>query len=60
MPTVSLTEQERALLVELLDFSYRNLKEEIGSTDTPAYRDQLHERERLLESLMAKVSASGQ
>jgi hypothetical protein len=58
MPTVSLTEQEHALLVELLDFSYRNLKEEIGSTDTITYRDQLRERERLLESLMAKVAST--
>ena len=57
MPELSLTDQEQALLLELLDGTYRDLKMEISNTDTSTFKDQLKEREHLLENLIAKVSA---
>jgi tRNA (guanine37-N1)-methyltransferase len=54
-----LSDEERALLAELLDADYRELKEEINKTEGYDYKEALKARERLLESLLAKVGASG-
>ena len=56
MPELSLTDREHALLAELLDAAYRNLKEEIADTDTSTFKEELKEREHLIESLVTKVS----
>ena len=54
---LTLSDDERALLVELLDADYRELKEEIGKTEAFDYKESLRARERLLESLIAKVGS---
>jgi hypothetical protein len=57
---LSISEEERALLTELLDSDYRDLKEEIGDTDTPDFKDDLKAREQLLLRLLDKVRSPSQ
>ena len=56
---LTLSDEERALLAELLDADYRELKEEINKTEGYDYKEALKARERLLESLLAKLGAPG-
>ena len=51
---ITLTEQERALLEELLDSDFRELKEEINKTEAYGYKEQLKAREQTLVALMEK------
>ena len=53
-----LSDEERALLAELLEQDFRNLKEEIGSTDTAAFRDELRAREQMLIGILEKLNAA--
>lgn len=55
MPEISLTDEEHTLLRELLDMSYRDLRQEIADTDTSTFKDQLKAREHVLESLLSKL-----
>jgi hypothetical protein len=55
---LTLSDEERALLVELLDNEFRNLKEEIGSTDTSSFKDELKVREGTLLGLIEKLTGS--
>ena len=55
---LALSDEERALLVELLDIEFRNLKEEIGRTDTASFKDELREREATLLGLIEKLTGS--
>ena len=50
-----LSDKESALLSELLDADYRNLKEEIGKTEGYDYKETLKAREQLLVNLMEKL-----
>jgi hypothetical protein len=52
---INLTAEEHALLAELLDASFRELKEEIGKTEGLEYQTMLRARERALTSLIEKV-----
>jgi hypothetical protein len=53
--TFELSADEAALLADLLDQDYRDLKEEIGKTEAYDYQQQLRARERLLIGLLQKV-----
>jgi hypothetical protein len=55
---LTLSDEERALLVELLDNDFRNLKEEIGRTDTSSFKEELRVREATLLGLIEKVTGS--
>jgi hypothetical protein len=50
-----LSEEEQALLVELLEREQRDLPAEIHHTRTPAVRDELHVRLRRVEQLLEKL-----
>jgi hypothetical protein len=52
---ITLTEAEETLLREILTAALSDLRSEIRSTDDRHMRSQLHEREQLLRSLMAKA-----
>ena len=57
MPSLDLTEQEHALLRELLESSYTDLRQEIADTDTSTFKDVLKEREQRLQAILAKLGA---
>lgn len=52
---ISLTGDEKSLIVELLERERRELPAEIHHTRTPAVRDELHNRVRRIEQLLAKL-----
>ena len=52
---LDLSKEESALLAELLDADYRNLKEEIGKTEGYDYKEALKAREQLLVDLIEKL-----
>ncbi|HWP29624.1 MAG TPA: hypothetical protein VFB73_13550 [Chloroflexota bacterium] len=54
---LELTNEEQALLVNILDEELRDLKEEIYKTETSDYKEVLRARERLLQGLLEKVRA---
>ena len=56
--TLELTAEEHALLAELLDQDFRDLKEEIGKTEAYDYKQHLRTRERILAGLLQKVQSS--
>jgi hypothetical protein len=51
---IDLNEAEAALSREILHQAYQDLREEIYKTDASRFKEQLKERERLLEGLVAK------
>ena len=53
---ISLQTDQAAVLREILQSSLRELRIESSRTDTHDFRDQLHARERLVESILAKLS----
>jgi hypothetical protein len=55
---LTLSDEERALLVELLDNDFRNLKQEIGHTDTSTFKEELKVREATLLGLIEKLTGS--
>jgi hypothetical protein len=52
---LDLTEEERALLADILDEDFRNLKEEINKTEGYDFKNALKARERLLQAILAKL-----
>jgi hypothetical protein len=56
--TLELSTDEAALLADLLDQDFRDLKEEIGKTEAYDYQQLLRARERLLRGLLQKVQQS--
>ena len=52
-----LTDQEWALLAELLEAEQRELPVEIRHTDSRAYKEQLLQRLRVVDGLMARLRA---
>jgi hypothetical protein len=52
---IELTEQELTLAREILRQEYQDLREEIYKTDSSHFKDQLKEREALLEELVKKL-----
>ena len=52
---ISFSEQELALLVELLEHEDRELPTEIRHTRLADYRDTLHQRQDLVRSLLERL-----
>lgn len=57
--TFELSDVERALILEILHAEYQDLREEIVKTEGSHYKDMLHERERRLGSIIARLEAGG-
>ncbi len=55
---IALNDEERRVLVEVLDETLPNLREEVYKTENFDYREQLKRREALLKSLLARLSAA--
>ena len=53
---ISLQSDQAAILREILQSSLRELRIESSRTDTHDFRDKLHAREDLVESILAKLS----
>lgn len=58
MKTLTFTEEEQQLLVEILEKEVPNLRDEIVHTDDHDYREFLKERERHLKELVRKLKES--
>jgi hypothetical protein len=62
MIQLRITEEERALLVELLEIDIAELRGEIADTDRHAYREMLKNREALMKKMLqefAQVAGEG-
>ena len=55
MPDISLTDEEHALLRELLEENYTDLRTEIVDTDSSMFKQGLKAREHVLEGIIAKL-----
>ncbi len=53
--TLILDEKETYFLWELLESAHGTLREEIYHAEAPAFRDELKEKEKILQSLIRKV-----
>ncbi len=53
--TLTLTTAERNLLREMLERDFRDLKQEIGSTEDWQFKEGLKARRELLESVLRKL-----
>ena len=54
--SLMLTDDERALLADLLDSSYRDLKSEIANTEGFAFKEELKAREALLLGILERLT----
>ena len=57
--SLTLDEQERAELVQLLEVALQDLRVEVHRTHSPDYREQLLKREALLHQLIKKFHHVG-
>lgn len=55
---VTLNEEERQTLLEVLNEVLPDLREEVYKTESFDYREQLKRRETLLKTLLARLSAA--
>lgn len=58
MHTLTLDENERALVIEVLEACRAALPHEIHQTDNHKYRDMLEEKESTLRQLLKKLQES--
>ena len=58
MHTITLSDKEHTLLIELVDAQLEELPHEIHHTDDYDYRQSLEEKERTLQELLKKVKES--
>ena len=58
MKTLTFSEEEQQLVVEILEKEIPNLRDEIVHTDDHDYREFLKEREKRLRELVSKLTAS--
>jgi hypothetical protein len=56
---IDLTPEELAVLAELLRRDYQELREEIYKTEDTRFKADLHAKEKLMESLLAKLEPAG-
>ncbi len=49
---------QTALLREVLESTWRDLRYEIADTDNPAFKRQLKQREQLLRSILERLSSA--
>jgi hypothetical protein len=54
--TIDLSDEERALLSNILEVAHNDLREEIYKTEDTDFKRVLKERQERLQSLIAKVS----
>ena len=52
---VEITAEEQAVVIELLEQAYRDLKEEIYHSEARDFKDQLKSREALLANVLQKL-----
>jgi hypothetical protein len=57
MHTITLSDAEQTLLIELLDVQLKELPHEIHHTDDHDYRQFLEEKERALTELLKKIKS---
>lgn len=55
---VALTDEERSVLVDVLDREFRDTKGEVAHTDTFEYKERLKVRERILVGLLQKLGGA--
>jgi hypothetical protein len=55
---LQITEDERTLLADLVDDAISSIRDEIHHTETYQIRDQLKQREAVLDGLQQKLSAA--
>ena len=55
---LQITDDERMLLADLVDDAIQNIREEIYHTDTHEIRNQLKQREAVLDGLQQKLGAA--
>jgi hypothetical protein len=53
---LSLDQDQAAILRELLTSAVNQLRIESSRTDTRAFRDRLHERERIVETILGQLA----
>ena len=58
MHTLTFNDNERTLLIEILEACLAQLPHEIHQTDNHAYRDMLEEKQGALQQLMKRVKDS--
>jgi hypothetical protein len=58
MHTLTLTDDERVLLIQLLEARLKELSHEIHKTDSHSYRDSLTNQQSTLEQLLASLQKS--
>lgn len=56
MYTITLNDEERNLLAEVLQETISELRMEIADTDSHDYRAQLHKREDMLKAMVKRIS----
>ena len=56
MYTITLSDEERNLLAEVLQETISELRMEIADTDSHDYRAQLHKREDMLKAMVKRIS----
>jgi len=55
MPTVQLSDEEKDVLVDLLEKDVSDLRYEIGNTDSYDYRQGLKHREEVLKKILGQL-----
>jgi hypothetical protein len=55
MVQIMITEEERALLIDILENDISELRMEIANTDRQEYRDMLKNREALMKTIHQKL-----
>lgn len=58
MHTLTFNDNERALLLEILEADLAKLPREIHQTDNRAFRDMLEEKQRALQQLLTRLQQS--
>lgn len=57
---IELSEEEREAILEILNHALPNLRAEIHKTDNFEYRDKLKQQERVLRTLIARLTAASE
>lgn len=60
MPEISLTEQDAAMLREILDAKLLDLRREVSHTDSRDFRVTLHQVEAMVERVLAQLPRGAQ
>ena len=55
MPQLSLTEDEREVLIDILEVEVKDLRHEIHDTDASNYKEDLKNRERVVKHILSQL-----